>query len=195
MTRALHDGMIGYFDDFSDNPTYEYRFLSNFYVGEPLVIVADSQTREGWIPFEFQTGEHLFAALKAERWEDFEAIRTAEDPGKAKMLGRKVKLRADWEQNKYDAMALTLRTKFTMDRAEGQMLLDTGDNFLVEGTWWRDSVWGVALDSKEDVADPLRSPGRNWLGTLLMARRAELRAEKFYGIKHPTGYFNQLFSW
>jgi predicted NAD-dependent protein-ADP-ribosyltransferase YbiA (DUF1768 family) len=60
-----------------------------------------------------------------------------------------------------------LARKFHPAREEAQMLLDTGDAQLVEGTYWHDQVWGV------DITTGI---GRNWLGTLLMARRAELRA-------------------
>lgn len=186
-------GVVGYFDAFGE--PNEFDFLSNFYEGEPLLVHADSQDpKVGWRDYSFATGEHMFAALKARHWKDFDEIRLAKTPGKAKSIGRRIELREDWEQNKYDAMMWTLRTKFTIDRYEGMALLATGDQLLIEGTHWNDTVWGVAL-GKNGHDDALRSPGRNWLGTLLMARRAELRAEHQYEVTHPTGHFNQLFCW
>lgn len=189
------DGVIAWFDDFGD-PKNPGRFLSNFYVGEPLIVPGldwDYWTEELEGPVEFQTGEHLFAAMKAHKAEDFHAIVSAKGPGTAKSIGRSIELWDMWEQVKYDAMMLTLRTKFTLDRAEGAMLLETGDKLLIEGTLWRDQVWGVDIDSRKNQLNPLTAPGRNWLGTMLMARRAELRAEQQWGVVSSAGEWNWQF--
>lgn len=154
--------LIDWFDYFSEKyadgteePTNEFRFLSNFFVGEPLTILG----------YEWQTGEHFFAAMKAGNKLDFDRIRNAKTPSAAKALGRKIKLRFDWSEIKYDVMRLVLAAKFTEGRAEKDMLLATGTAMLVEGTWWGDTVWGL---------DRRTGKGANWLGLLLMARRAEL---------------------
>lgn len=152
--------LINWFDDFG-TPDNDFRFLSNFYIGEPIVYAGD----------EYMTGEHLFQAMKAITERDEEKVRKAKSPGEAKKLGRRLQLRPDWEEVKYDVMAIVVRHKFARDRAEAKMLLDTGDALLMEGTFWGDQVWGI------DLSLPTW-PGRNWLGTLLMARRAELRADK-----------------
>lgn len=170
------DGIIHWFDDFGPEPTNHYRFLSNFYVGKPLELNG----------LRFRTGEHMFQAFKADDLADFQTVAEAHSPGTAKALGRSIPLRSDWEQVKYDVMAAVLRTKFTLEREEGQLLLLTGDALLVEGTWWGDQVWGTALDREG-------YPGRNWLGTLLMARRAELRAERMFGRTHDTLRHNVAF--
>lgn len=177
----LEDGeptVIAWFDSF-EGPN-EYEFLSNFYVGEPIYIRSLDDT--------FQTGEHAFAAMKTVDIDDYNRIREAFDPGQAKMYGRMCKLRPDWEAVKYDAMMLVLRSKFTLDRQEGRLLMATDNALLIEGTYWDDDVWGVALSG-----DPLQSMGRNWLGTLLMARRAELKAQEFYDVWHPTARGNGQF--
>lgn len=155
---------ILWFDDFDDDPTNDYRFLSNFYVGEPIWVAGT----------EFETGEHMFQAMKARTRKAFEMVRTADGPGHAKALGRSIPLRDDWEAVKYDVMAAVLRSKFAPDRSEADLLLATGDRLLVEGTYWRDRVWGIDLGKYEARHDPT-AYGRNWLGTLLMAVRAELR--------------------
>ena len=165
-----------WFDDLgTDNPN---AFLSNFYQGEPL--------RVSVLPgVSFLTGEHLFAALKARDSAGFYSVIDADDPNECKAAGRTLSLRNDWEKVKYDAMRLVLALKFTLEREEGKKLLETGDAYLVEGTYWHDDVWGVDLTVPLDTEDdPAKSdyPGRNWLGTLLMARRAELRAEQL-GVK------------
>lgn len=174
--------LIAWFDDFDG--AHPYRALSNFYEGEPIHI-------PNWSKIPFKTGEHAFAAMKAHRSEEFAAIRDAMSPGEAKHLGRECLLRPNWEEIKYDTMMTVLRHKFTLQRAEGDILLSTGDSLLVEGTYWDDRVWGVALFEDRD---PLMAPGRNWLGTMLMARRAELKAEKAFGLHHLNGVFNAIFA-
>lgn len=164
-SKNTSDAII-YFDDF-EGPN-KYRFLSNFYCDLPLAL--DGLT--------YPTGEHLFAALKAATQKDHDKIRNASTPGRAKFFGRNVKLRSDWESVKYDAMRLVLRLKFAVGRPEADLLLNTGDALLVEGTSWHDTCWGVKI---RDDAHPAQWYGRNWLGTLLMARRAELRAAMIVG--------------
>lgn len=146
--------IIEYFDDF-EGPN-KYDFLSNFHQGLPLRI--DGR--------RYPTGEHAFAAYKVlPDSPDHERIRVASSPGVAKGMGRRVELRPDWENVKYDVMRVVLRAKFAQASQLSAKLLGTGNALLVEGTHWNDKVWGVALPSKK---------GRNWLGHLLMARRAEL---------------------
>lgn len=170
--------VIHWFDDF-DGPN-RYRFLSNFFVGDPIQIYGGS----------FATGEHLFQALKADDPSNFRTIMRAKTPHDAKRYGRTIRLREDWEQVKYDAMMFTIRVKFHRSRPEAQMLLDTGDALLIEGTYWGDDVWGVCLTPNRPPW--LTAPGRNWLGTMLMARRAELRSE----VDYPAGLgvYNYLFA-
>lgn len=173
--------IIGWFDDF-DSP-HSYRALSNFYEGGPLYI-HDLDTRP------FKTGEHAYAAMKARYLTDYERIREATTPGNAKKLGRLCELRPDWEEVKYDAMMAVLRAKFTLDREEGDVLMQTGHALLIEGTYWNDTVWGVSHEKTDVVWE---APGRNWLGTMLMARRAELQAEDRFGVQHSTGRHNVKF--
>lgn len=168
-TQDLNDEhQIIWFDDFEGS--HPARFLSNFYVGDPLVGYG----------VVYPTGEHMFAAHKATTTDEHRLLAAVSTPGAAKRLGRKIRLREDWEFIKYDVMRYVLRVKFAVGRPEAQMLLETGDALLVEGTYWSDRVWGVDLN-RGDVEAPQTLPGRNWLGTLLMARRAELRAFEHTG--------------
>jgi ribA/ribD-fused uncharacterized protein len=166
---------ITYFDAF-EGPN-EWAFLSNFYVADEPLWVDDKS---------YATGEHLFQAYKARTTKAHEKIRKAKSPGVAKMRGKTCRLRDDWEEIKYDVMRLTLKTKFSTHREEGALLLNTGDALLIEGTDWGDTVWGV--ERTNDRFDLW--PGRNWLGTLLMARRAELRAEKLFGGDYRVDIFH-----
>lgn len=163
--------VISYFDDF-DAPDNHWRFLSNFYAGEPI----------HFGKYVALTGEHLFQAMKSRNGYHFRKILATPTPAAAKAEGRHLLgLRPDWEMVKYDVMRVVLGFKFTLKRDEGMALLATEDALLVEGTYWGDRVWGVALPKTETPGEPGegwgRAPGRNWLGVLLMARRAELVAE------------------
>lgn len=143
---------IEYFDNFQGpNP---YDFLSNFYPS-PILLMGR----------RYATGEHAFAAFKAATSAGHDRIRRAVGPQEAKTLGRTIHLRHDWEAVKYDVMRQVLRVKFAHGSELAERLLATGNALLVEGTQWHDKVWGVEADTKV---------GRNWLGHLLMARRAEL---------------------
>lgn len=130
----------------------EYRFLSNFY---PFEMVFEGRT--------YATAEHAYQAAKARDEAGLEYIRAAPTPGEAKRRGRKVPLRADWEDAKVAVMIFVLVDKFR----EGPMaekLLRTGEAFLEEGNTWGDRFWGTC-----------NGEGRNVLGILLMGVRRALR--------------------
>ncbi len=136
----------------------EHDFLSNFHPS-PLALATGDV-----VP----TVEHAYQAYKTHvNSIEFERIVHASTPGEAKRLGRAVTLRPDWEAVKLDVMRWLLALKFMPGSALGARLLATGDRALVEGNSWGDVYWGVC--------DGI---GRNWLGHLLVARRAELRAEE-----------------
>lgn len=137
--------MIDSFDGF-------YRFLSNFYLY--------SITVDG---VNYPSTEHAFQAAKTNDPTEKFAIANASTPGKAKRIGRKVKLRPDWESVKIQVMTDLVRQKFSKDRDLRQKLLDTGDEELVEGNRWGDRFWGISGGS-----------GDNWLGQILMQIRDEL---------------------
>jgi hypothetical protein len=132
----------------------DYEFLSNFHAS-PLEY-------EGEV---YPTVEHAFQAAKSLDVAERARIRAAETPGKAKRLGRKVKLREDWENVKVDIMDDLLCLKFS-DPILRDKLNDTGDAELIEGNNWGDTFWG--MDSK-------KWEGQNILGKLLMRVRNNIR--------------------
>jgi ribA/ribD-fused uncharacterized protein len=148
-----------------------YSFLSNFY---PAKI-----EHQG---IEYPTVEHYYMAMKSNDEQlingkyytvgDFrEMMAKVESPGLAKKIGRMVKLRSDWDTYKFEVMNWAVREKFK-DANLAQMLLDTGDQELVEGNFWGDVIWGVC-DGK----------GQNHLGKILMQVRNELRGVKKTGLE------------
>jgi ribA/ribD-fused uncharacterized protein len=118
----------------------------------------------------FTTGEAAFQSAKTL---DMDVRRNFADidPGRAKGNGRRLKLRPDWEQVKYQVMLDILRSKF-QDESLCSMLLETGDRLIVEDTTgWHDNEWGDC--SCEKCAGVT---GKNLLGKALMEVRSELRS-------------------
>ena len=133
----------------------EHRFLSNFY---PCTIT--------FMDITYPSVEHAFQASKTLDMEIREKIAKAPTPGKAKKMGRKVKLRFDWEDVKEVFMFLLLQKKFAIPKLQ-RKLLATGDAELVEGNNWGDTYWGVC-----------KGVGKNRLGELLMRVRQEIKDAK-----------------
>lgn len=136
-----------------------HRFLSNFY-RKPFV----------WAGRQWPTAEHAYQAAKATGadtniWVD--KIHACKTPGDAKRMGRKVPLRAKWQQIKVEIMRRIVTQKFVQNPELLRRLLETGDAILEEGNSWNDNFWGMC--------PPGNSDGENWLGKILMEIREEFR--------------------
>ena len=130
-------------------------FLSNFF---PQSFVCEGMT--------WRSAEHAYQAAKAESKEDMLAVKMCATAGQAKKMGRKIRIRYDWDQIKVDVMRNILKAKFG-DAELAVKLVGTGDAELIEGNNWCDKTWGCVLENGE-------WEGRNLLGRLLMEVRAEL---------------------
>lgn len=127
----------------------EYFFLSNFY---PVEIKLDG--------IVYPNAEAAFQAQKTLDVEERRKFSMLKNPVQAKRLGRKVKLRDDWEEVKLDIMTEVVSQKFLQHPHLIEMLLQTGDEELVEGNKWGDRFWGVC-----------KGKGENHLGKILMKIR------------------------
>lgn len=116
----------------------------------------------GWGALEYPTVEHAFQAAKAVHAWNHHAIRKVSSPSFAKAMGRKIDLRPDWEDVKYEIMLTCLRAKFQIPYFRRE-LLSTGYREIREDSP-TDFVWGY------------RNEGQNLLGKALMQIRDELRA-------------------
>ena len=130
----------------------EYRFLSNFW---PSPIV--------YRTLRFGTVEEAYQWEKCATIEGKTAILLADNPGRAKMIGKKYPTRQDWGDVKLMTMLNLLELKFEIPYLR-EKLLETGDETLVEGNVWNDTFWGVC-----------NGTGQNHLGKLLMNLREEIR--------------------
>jgi ribA/ribD-fused uncharacterized protein len=127
----------------------EYFFLSNFY---PVEIKLDG--------IVYLNAETAFQAQKTLDVEERRKFSMLKNPVQAKRLGHKVKLRDDWEEVKLDIMTEVVSQKFLQHPHLIEMLLQTGDEELVEGNKWGDRFWGVC-----------KGKGENHLGKILMKIR------------------------
>ena len=127
----------------------KYFFLSNFY---PVEIKLDG--------IVYPNAETAFQAQKTLDVEERRKFSMLKNPVQAKRLGRKVKLRDDWEEVKLDIMTEVVSQKFLQHPHLIEMLLQTGDEELIEGNKWGDRFWGVC-----------KGKGENHLGKILMKIR------------------------
>lgn len=134
----------------------EFAFLSNFY--------ACLVEFEGVM---YPSAEHAFQAAKTLDKERRRCIALAPSPTAAKRMGRRLKLRADWEGVKLDVMETILRDKFS-DDGLAESLKATGTRRLVEGNTWGDKYWGKVMNEHGKLE------GGNNLGKLLMKIREEM---------------------
>jgi len=138
------------------------RFLSNFYY------------HDGWcVEVPFQAG-------KATTTEDQQYVQEVNSPREAKKRGRKIKLRADWEDVKVNYMLALLRLKFKIPVMR-EKLLATSDQELIEGNYWHDNEWGNCHCVKCHTIT-----GRNLLGKLLMHVRQEIILNMAFGKTEET---------
>jgi ribA/ribD-fused uncharacterized protein len=112
------------------------------------------------------TVEHYFQAQKFVGTEHVELIRKAKSPTIAARMGRSRQrpLRKDWESVKDDVMRKAVLCKFQQHAPLREMLLETGDEDIVENSPI-DFYWGCGKDGS----------GKNMLGKILMEVREQLR--------------------
>ena len=108
----------------------------------------------------------------------YQKIVSASSPAEAKRLGRSVR---PFDHARWDAAVCRVATdvlwmKFSQDPALQRALLATGDRVLAEATRY-DIIWGIGLDTNEEIRTPAKWRGANILGWALMEVRAKLRAQ------------------
>lgn len=128
-----------------------YWFLSNLYPCRVEV--------EGLV---FDNAEAAFQALKCADERDRQAF-CGLGGVEAKHLGRRVKMRSDWNVARIDAMRRVLASKFSNPNLARRLCAVQGE--IVEENTWGDTFWGRC-----------RGRGENMLGRLLTERRELLRS-------------------
>lgn len=135
----------------------EHKWLSNF---EPCEIELHGIT--------YQSVESAYQSEKSndEKWKTFCKDNSSRD---VKIASKKIKLRNDWDSVKLRIMEHLLIQKFSKEPFK-TLLLETGDENIVEGNWWGDVEWGVDLTRSPNI-------GENHLGRLIMKIRENLKQE------------------
>ena len=148
----------------------EAEFLSNFFT------VPGGLKFMGYV---VPTAEHAYQMMKTLNQDDRAWIALQPTAYLAKragnkngLNGRKIELRQDWEEVKYEIMKQVVRAKFTQHAGLAKMLLMTGDKPLIELNWWGDDIWGWCSKTWR---------GTNLLGRILMEIREELRGLQLKG--------------
>lgn len=138
----------------------KYSFLSNFY--------------DYPVTYNGLTYLNNEAAFQAQKTLD-EKIRKefiTLSPNLAKRKGRKLELRADWEEVKDKIMYEICEQKFNnfVKDCPGMKLDETGTEEIVEGNYWHDNYWGnCTCDKCKNIE------GKNQLGKILMTIRDNRR--------------------
>ncbi len=118
------------------------------------------------------TVEHYYQAHKLLGTPDeplMEVIRHCPTPEQAAAMGRDRDrtIRADWKTAKQEVMWKGVLTKFTTHKDIQEILLDTGETWLIENSP-KDYYWGCGQDGT----------GQNELGQMLMRVRTYLRQQE-----------------
>lgn len=130
----------------------QYAFLSNFYM----------------MPVEFNgikypSSEHAYQAQKSANNKVQRIFGILPEANDAKILGKNIKMRLDWDQIKDLVMRNIVFAKFNQNPELANLLVKTGSRKLIEGNYWGDTYWGVC-----------KGVGQNKLGEILMQVRNEV---------------------
>ena len=128
----------------------------------------------------YKTAEHFMMAEKAKLFNDtkaFNKIISAEEPGKAKRIGREIVNFEEqiWLKNRFKIVQQANLLKFSQDPELKKFILNTENRVLVEASPV-DPIWGIGMASDHpDVESPKLWKGLNLLGFALMLVRDELQ--------------------
>lgn len=142
-----------------------YFFLSNMYRLENPI-----QTDTGiYVP----TSEHAYQSAKFVNPRICREIASLERGIDTKERAHELELAGEelvegWDEIKLGFMNRFVRDKFQLNPAIAELLVNTGDEEIVEGNTWGDRYWGVC--------PPGSTNGQNNLGKIHMQVRAELVA-------------------
>ena len=118
-------------------------------------ILSNFEPCEIWLDHvRYSSVEHAYQAAKTLDLEARKAFTLNTPAAEAKRHGRKLKLRADWEDVKLDVMRECVRSKFTRNTQLGGSLLATFPADLQEGNTWGDRIWGQVLAQWESTEPP-----------------------------------------
>lgn len=94
--------------------------------------------------------------------------------GLSKSEGKKLKIRHDWEDVKFERMVIINYIKYSQNEYLKELLLSTGTALIIEDTTaWHDNEWGCC-----NCPQCASEVSKNKLGLALMIVRSKLREEE-----------------
>jgi ribA/ribD-fused uncharacterized protein len=141
-----------------------YKFLSNMTKSKDMRIIYDD--------IVFSSTESAYQYAKAFTDEDkAKMLGEKDNPFMAKRKSRMIKVREDWASVNLGIMRDLLDQKFHQ-QPYAQLLIDTGDDYIIESNYWHDCFYGSCTCEKCKDKEKL-----NHLGKMLMELRVELIEE------------------
>lgn len=113
----------------------------------------------------YPTVEHFYVAMKSLDENVRLKVSNISKPGKAKIYGRRINLRPDWNEIKLKVMKYGLMIKFN-DSYLMNLLNETNSWEIVEFNYWHDNYWGKCICNR-----CINKVKLNNLGVLLMDLR------------------------
>lgn len=160
-------------DDFTVPP---YTCFSNFSSHSVLIKMPVFDDRIT----EFDTAEHAFQTYKCVNKADAVWVRSAPTPRIAKRRasrfgegGRKITLRPDWDMISKSVMDIIVYSKTMLYFDIREVLVNTGNDIIIEGNTWGDKLWGMVKNDK-GVWE-----GENRLGQSWMSARWKIAWEEY----------------
>lgn len=154
----------------------EYAFLSNFSAHTVAIQMPlfDNQY------ITFRTAEHAFQSFKCSTREEVAWVMAALTPGDAKHRGGKKGVSGiiitppiNWDKTSYHIMTQIVYTKVLQNFDVRRVLINTGNDILIEGNTWGDKIWGM-VKNEQGVWE-----GENRLGMILMHVRWRISWEEY----------------
>ena len=139
----------------------EYKFLSNYF---PVFIEYKG--------LKFPSSEHAFQAEKAVSEQQRRMIQQSPTAGKAKILGKIITIKPEWESIKVKVMKEVQEAKYSNLYLK-RKLIKTKQAILIEGNIWHDNFWGDC-----ECIRCQHIIGQNNLGKILMELRKQYQKEE-----------------
>lgn len=121
----------------------KYRPFSNFWILRNGVTIPPIANKE-WHPdlTIYNSVENAFQAAKTLDYDQRDLIARM-PPNEAKTYAYQLMLRNDWEQIKVGIMINLVKQKFDNSTVLRMLLVNSGDEEIIEGNNWHDNEWGV----------------------------------------------------
>lgn len=155
-----------------DSFTGKYKFLSIFYIQDSYFLYENMR---------WDSAEAAYQAMKynGNNKQEIYKIFSKLNPSEAKILGKIINIRTDWDENKLSIMRDILKEKFSIPELRDK-LIETNGHDLIEGNTWHDNFWGnCTCDKCKDIE------GQNFLGKFLKQIRKNVSLSTAISSENP----------